>query len=95
MDEAGELRALARRLRRAAEELAAEADMVLRAVERVPWTGQAADAMRWSARREVRALRACADLHAAGADALDAHAGRVAQRTGALHAVGSLLEHVA
>lgn len=93
------IRALAQRMRRLGEELRSEGDMALRAVSTVQWSGAAADALRFSVRSQVQALRRSAGLHDAAADALLLHAGEVDRRLGLLgaaeHAVGDLLSHLA
>lgn len=89
------IRALAQRTRRLGEELRDEADAVLRAAGAVPWTGVAADAMRFSVRGQVRALRRCAGLHDVAAEALWHHAAEVDRHVALLrsaeHVVGDLV----
>jgi hypothetical protein len=69
--------ALARSMRERAGDLRAEADVLGRGVEAVPWAGLAADAMREAARGRVGRLRRTADAHDSAADALERHAREV------------------
>jgi hypothetical protein len=68
------IRGLARAMRERADAIRAEADALAARADGVPWTGRAAEAMRWAARDHTGRLRACAAAHDAAADALDHHA---------------------
>jgi uncharacterized protein YukE len=71
------IRGLARTMRERADSIRAEADALAAHAERVPWTGLAAEAMRWAAHDHTARVRACAAAHDAAADALDHHARQV------------------
>jgi hypothetical protein len=75
-DTAG-IRVQANRMRERAGDIRAEAEALLAAVEMVPWTGLAADAMRRLAREHAGGLRSCAGAHEDAADALERHAREV------------------
>jgi uncharacterized protein YukE len=71
------IRDLARRMRERAEEVRAEAALVRRRTDDVPWQGRAADAMRTQVAARLATLTATAALHDDAAEALDRHAGAV------------------
>lgn len=71
------IRGLARAMRERADEIRTDADALAAGAEGVPWTGLAAEAMRWAARDHAARVRDCADAHDAAADALDRHAREV------------------
>ena len=81
------IRGLARAMRERAAEIRAEADALAARAEGVPWTGRAAEAMRWAARDHTGRLRACAAAHEAAADALDHHARDVDQVKGVIEGI--------
>jgi uncharacterized protein YukE len=89
------IRALARAMRRRADEIHDLAARLDRAAEDVAWQGLAADAMRSAVRHSAGCLRRTATMHKDAADALDHHAHRVGivQDTldGAVHALGHAL----
>lgn len=66
--------ALARALRRRADEIRDLAAQLAQAATAVAWEGAAADAMRGAAQRTAGGLRRTAALHDDAADALDRHA---------------------
>lgn len=66
--------ALARALRRRADEIRDLAARLARAADTVAWEGVAAEAMRGAAQRTAGGLRRTAALHDDAADALDRHA---------------------
>lgn len=71
------IRHLARAMRERAEEIRAEAALVRRRTDAVPWRGRAADAMRAHIADRLAALKATASLHDDAAEALELHAGAV------------------
>jgi len=71
------IRALARALRRRADEIRDLADQLAQAAGAVAWEGAAADAMRGAVRCGAGGMRRTAGLHDDAADALDHHAHRV------------------
>jgi len=92
------IRHLARRMRERADEIRAEAALVRRRADDVPWRGRAADAMRTQVAVRLTTLAATADLHEDAAEALERHARAVESLTGvagavssAVHELGSLL----
>jgi len=71
------IRHRARELRRLADEVRADADLLAGRSAAVPWQGLAAEAMRAAAGARVTGLRRAADLHDDAAAALDQHADAV------------------
>lgn len=68
------IRQLARTMRGHGAAINAEADALLARAEATPWSGLAADAMRFRARTQVLALCRTAGLHDEAATALERHA---------------------
>lgn len=87
------IRALARALRRRAEELHDLADQLVDAAETAAWQGLAADAMRAATRHSAGGLRRTAALHEDAAEALERHAHRVGIVHDALERAVHALSH--
>jgi uncharacterized protein YukE len=73
----GAIRALARPLRRRADEIRDLADRLVATAVATSWDGLAADAMRGAVRHSADGLRRTAALHDDAADALERHADSV------------------
>jgi len=80
------IRALARALRRRADEIRDLADQLARAAGAAAWEGAAAEAMRGAVQYGAGGLRRTAGLHDDAADALDRHARSVGMVQEALDA---------
>jgi len=87
------IRALARALRRRAEEIRDLADQLAQAAVTVAWEGVAADTMRAAVQSTAGGLRRTAALHDDAADALDRHADGVGLVQDALDAATHAVTH--
>ena len=81
---------LAARVRHTAALLREEADALGRRVEAVPWQGRAAEAMRVAVGLQVGDLARASLHHDDAAEALEAHAVRVAETAALLPALGGI-----
>lgn len=91
------IRALARPLRRRADEVRDLADRLVGAAQATRWEGIAAEAMRGAVRGSAGGLRRTADVHDDAADALERYADDVAAAQAVirdtLHALKQALTH--
>lgn len=86
------IRALARPLRRRADEIRDLADRLVATAAATSWDGLAADAMRAAVRRSAVGLRGTATLHDDAADALERHADHVGAAQTAIRAAVTALK---
>ena len=90
----GAIRALARPLRRRADELHTLSDRLVDQARATSWQGVAADAMRVAVGASANGLRRTADLHDEAADALERHADHVAAALAAIEGTLHALKRV-
>ena len=88
----GAIRALARPLRRRADEIRDLADRLVATAAATSWDGLAADAMRGAVRRSAAGLRRTALLHEDAAEALERHAEHVGAAQAAIKAAVAALK---
>jgi uncharacterized protein YukE len=88
------IRHLARRLRERADEIRASAARLADQIDRAPWHGLAADAMRQHTQAQLAGLLETARLHDDAADTLDRHAHEVQRLQDLIAAIERKVAHL-